>query len=151
MMLMVTSLWNHRMLHPRGLVPKLLGLRCQFRGDWSQGIASLSSESDLQARRRSFISHIFFQSYYGHESLISESTSTCGGSSHSCLRGACIFFFTSKFCQFPFVSSQWILWRKVTSGKCGSSSVYNYCYESVKILLKMKRTWTVQCSTSSWT
>ena len=36
------------MLHPRGLVPKLLGLRSQLRGDWSQRImvASITSESD---------------------------------------------------------------------------------------------------------
>ena len=46
MMLMVTSLWHHRTtLHPGGLVPNLPGPRCQFRGDWSEPIASLSSES----------------------------------------------------------------------------------------------------------
>ena len=33
MTLMVTSSSHHRMLHPRGLVPKLLGLQYQFRGD----------------------------------------------------------------------------------------------------------------------
>ena len=32
-MLIVTSPLDHRLLHPRGLVPKLLGLRCQFCGD----------------------------------------------------------------------------------------------------------------------
>ena len=44
--LIVTSPWHHRMLHPRGLVPTLLGLRCQFRGDWSQQMATITSESD---------------------------------------------------------------------------------------------------------
>ena len=34
------------MSHPRGLVPKLLGLKCQFRGDWSQRKANPTSESD---------------------------------------------------------------------------------------------------------
>ena len=38
--LMVTSLWNHRMLYPRGLVRKLLGLLCPFRGDWFQRIST---------------------------------------------------------------------------------------------------------------
>ena len=46
--LMVSSLWNHRIIriHPCGLVPKWMGLRCQFRGDWFQRIASVTSESD---------------------------------------------------------------------------------------------------------
>ena len=43
---MVTSLWHHRVFHPCGLMKNLLGLRCQFCGDWSQRIASLTSESD---------------------------------------------------------------------------------------------------------
>ena len=34
------------MLHPRGLVPKLLGLWFQFRGDRFKRIASFTSESD---------------------------------------------------------------------------------------------------------
>ena len=46
MMLMVTSSWHHRMLHPRGLVLRWLGLRFQFRGDWYQRIAHFSSQSD---------------------------------------------------------------------------------------------------------
>ena len=37
-----------------------------------------------------------------------------------------IIFLLLAICQFPFVSSQWLLWRKVTNGKCGSSFVYNY-------------------------
>ena len=44
--LTVTSPWHHRLLHPRGLVLKLPGLRCRFRGDWSQRMASFSSEFD---------------------------------------------------------------------------------------------------------
>ena len=46
-LVMVPSLWHHRMLHPHGLVPNLLGLRCQFRGDWSQRIATHTSKSDF--------------------------------------------------------------------------------------------------------
>ena len=37
-----------------------------------------------------------------------------------------IFFLRLAICQFPFLSSQWLFWRKVTNGKCGSSFVYNY-------------------------
>ena len=45
MTLMVTSLWHHPSLHPRGLVPNSKGPQCQFRGDWSEPMASLTSES----------------------------------------------------------------------------------------------------------
>ena len=51
------------MIHRHGLVLKWRGLECQFRGDWSQRIASLTSESDpplLQARRFSVICHTIF-------------------------------------------------------------------------------------------
>ena len=44
--LMVTSPWYHLMLHPLGLVPRWKGLPSQFRGDWSQRMASSTSESD---------------------------------------------------------------------------------------------------------
>ena len=44
---MVTSSWRFLVSsHPYGLVPILLGLRCLFRGDWSQRMASFTSESD---------------------------------------------------------------------------------------------------------
>ena len=46
MMLMVTSSWDLCMLHPCGLVPKLLGPWYQFRGDWSRRIAIFTSEFD---------------------------------------------------------------------------------------------------------
>ena len=63
MMLMVTSSWHHRMVHPRGLVPKLKGRRCQSRGDWSQRMASLSSECDSNTfvgeEMRHQLSHYF--------------------------------------------------------------------------------------------
>ena len=42
---MVTSPWHH-LMHPGGLVPIWLGLRCQFRGDWSQLIPSITSGCD---------------------------------------------------------------------------------------------------------
>ena len=50
------------MLHPRGLVPKLLGLRFQFHGDWSQWIASFISEfpTHLRARRCKVICNTIF-------------------------------------------------------------------------------------------
>ena len=78
MILMVISLWHRRILHPRGLGPNLLGLRCQFLGDWSQPIANLTSESDFhwQAGRCNLFYHLFFQSHYGHESCISRYTSS---------------------------------------------------------------------------
>ena len=43
---MVTSSWDHVLLLPLGLVPRWKGLQCQFRGDWSQRMASSTSESD---------------------------------------------------------------------------------------------------------
>jgi hypothetical protein len=94
MILMVTFSWLQR-LHPRGLVPNLMGLRCQFRGGWSQRIPVLISESD--SSRRGDAASFVFQSYYGHKSNLSESTSAWGATKDgSWFRGAYpLFFFTS--------------------------------------------------------
>ena len=59
----VTSSWHHHMLHPHGLVSMLLGLRCQFLGDWSQQMAIFTSESDSNTfaeRKCSVICLTFF-------------------------------------------------------------------------------------------
>ena len=42
-------------------------------------------------------------------------------------------FFLLAICRFLFVSSQWLLWREVTNGKCGSSFIYNYCQRPVQL------------------
>ena len=55
---MVTS--DQHMLQPRGLAPALLGLQCQLRGDWSQRIASFTSESDSNTFAGSVICHTMF-------------------------------------------------------------------------------------------
>ena len=69
-MLMVTSPCKHStvvrgmMLHTRGLVPNLLGLRRQFRGDWSQRMAGFTSESDsntiIAGEEKRGLSYYFF-------------------------------------------------------------------------------------------
>ena len=46
MILKVTSSWVHHLLHPRGSMPILVGLCRRFRGDWSQQMATHTSESD---------------------------------------------------------------------------------------------------------
>ena len=50
------------MLYRRGLVLNLLGLRCQFRGDWSQRMAGFSSESDytIAGEEQRDFSYYFF-------------------------------------------------------------------------------------------
>ena len=90
---MVTSSWDHWMLHPRGLVPILLDLWCQFRGDWSQRMAGLTSESDSHIFAGKEIQpHLSFQSHYGYGSRLSESASACGTiqvrQDSECSRGA---------------------------------------------------------------
>ena len=60
MILMVTSPYRHRMLHPRGLVTNLLGLRFQFRGNWSGWIVSFTSESDSNTLADCAICHTLF-------------------------------------------------------------------------------------------
>ena len=70
--------------------------QCQFRGDWSQQMAILSSESDSStlARRRGAICHTIFQSHYRHESRLSEFTSAYGATIQQlCSRGACPLLF----------------------------------------------------------
>ena len=91
---MVTSLWRHRILHPGGLVPNLLRLRCQCLGDWSQRMASLTSESDSIIFAGNIMYHTIFQSHYGHNSRLSEFSSTRGATSRIWwLRGSCPLFF----------------------------------------------------------
>ena len=117
------------MLHPRGLVPKSKGLRCQFRGDWSQWMASFTSESDSNAFAASlFIFYFFFSVLLRRwiaplrirESLRRDPRKV------KVFPGCVSINFLLAVCQFPFVSSQWLLWRKVTNGKCGSSFVYKH-------------------------
>ena len=125
---MVTSLWHHRGLHPRGLVPNSKGPLCHFRGDWSQRIASLTSESDSNTFAESHLSYYSFSlttdifrvsknprvpavqrvEYRGY-----------GVRVHSIIR-----FWL--FVNFPFVTRQWLLWRKVINCRCGNSFVYKY-------------------------
>ena len=132
-MLMVTSLWHRRSLHPHGLVPNSKGLRCQFRGDWSQRMASLTSKSDsntsgseetqhhyiihavfFSVSLRTWIASLWIQKYRWHLEY---------GVITGCVSIICYF---RLFVNLPFVARQWLLWRKVTNCKCGSSFVYNY-------------------------
>ena len=136
-MLMVTSLWHVRVpvLHPCGLVPNFWRLWCQFRGGWSQPMANLTSEFDSNTFAGKETQHhllyfFFFQSHYGRESRLSESTSACvawRASKYS--RGAYPFYYLLLvFVNFPFVTRhwEWLLWRKVTKRICGSFILYNY-------------------------
>ena len=64
---MVTSPLDQRKPHPsrRGLVPILLDLGCQFRGDWSQLMAIFTSEYGSNSfiwEEIIVICHFFFQS-----------------------------------------------------------------------------------------
>ena len=135
--LMVISPWYRNMLQPRGLVPIWLILRCQFPGEWSQWIANFTSECDspthLSARRWSIICYTIFS--------VSLRTWIATLRIQGWLRckkvremfPGCVSIFSLRaICQFPFVFSQWLLWRKVTNCKCGSSFVYNY--ESSELL-----------------
>ena len=134
-LLMVTSR-RYNILHSRGLVtvPIWQGLRCQFHGDWSQRMASLTSEcvsnTLVGEEMQHQLSH-YFSSLYGQESRLSASTSACDAERQ--LEG---FFWCSRvrvhfFCLLLFVNSlsspvngysegRW-LWSK-----CGSSFVYSH-------------------------
>ena len=121
------------MLHPRGLVPKLLGQWCHFRGDWWQVLLVSRIPTCFPARRwfNIALSCYFFQSHYRHESRLSESTSACLARSLAwcfCFRSACPYFDFDFGClstELPFhLKSMDILWKKVTQGKCGSSFLY---------------------------
>ena len=81
----------------------------------------------LQARRCSIISYYFLVSLQKwitslriHECLQHNNSEVVMG----CVSITFCFFLTVR--QLPFVSSQWLLWRKVTNGKSGSSFLYKY-------------------------
>ena len=135
MILMVTSLWHHRTLHPRGLVPNSKGPLCQFRGDWSQPIASLTSESDFSTfAGEGTQCHLSWYSYsldINHDSQNPRVPAMQERHTQRFNFGVAgvrvhYYFLLLAVSQFPFVSRQWLLWRKVTNGKCGSSFVYSY-------------------------
>ena len=138
---MVTSPWDHCGILPRGLVPRLPRLRCQFRGDWSQRITTSTSESDSNTLAGEEMQHhlsYYFFSLTTDMNRDSQNLRVPQAAEqdkviipkHS-VRGVCPFFFFPAVCHLthwhlPFVSSQWLLWRKVTNGKCGSSFLYKY-------------------------
>ena len=113
MTLMVTSSSGHHLvLHPRGLVPRLLGLWCQFRGDWSQRITTSTSESDfniLQARRYNIICHTIFFSLTTNMNHDSQNprvpTAQDKGVPGCAVHGVCPFFFPSGCRSFISLSS----------------------------------------------
>ena len=70
---------------------------------WRVLLASLIP-TYLQASRRNIIYHTIFLSHYGHESRLSESTSTRGATSRICsTRDACPLFSTSGFLSILFL------------------------------------------------
>ena len=105
-------------------------------------MASFTGEYDSNTftgeKMEQHLSSCFFQSDYRHKSCFSESTSTFGAAETNWVqlssRGACQFFFASGCLSIPFISSQWLLWRKVTSRKCGSSSQYKHNFEWASVL-----------------
>ena len=74
-------------------------------------MASLTSESDSETsgseETQHHLSHCFFQSHYGRESRLSESTSTCGAANSLSFesRGKCPFCFASS-CLLMFLRLQ---------------------------------------------
>ena len=131
---MVTSSYHRRIRHG-GLpvVPKLQSLRVQFRGDWSKQIllemgSSTTSESDSNTFAGWDICPTSFS--------VSLQTWIASLGIHECLRRniklklpecVSIIILLLAVCQFPFLSS-WLIWRKVTYGKCGSSFELIYKY-----------------------
>ena len=124
-LLMVTS-QSRWILHPIfGLVPKLRSLRCQSRGDWSQRMASLSSECDSNTfvgkEMQHQLSH-YFSSLTTDMNRDARNPRVPGAYEQGFFVGVRVnVFLLLAICQFPFVPSQWLLWRKVIKGKCGSS------------------------------
>ena len=131
--LMVTSSWDHVLLPPLGLVPRWKGLQCQFRGDWSQRMASSTSESDsntFECEEMQYHLSYYFFSLTTDVNCSAQNPQVPAVKKDIGYYSACgvrvLFFFLLAICQFPFVPSQWILWRKATNGKCGSSFLYKY-------------------------
>ena len=142
---MVTSPSYHRMLQLRGLVSTWQGLECQFRGDWSQRIASLTSESDSNTFAGDEMQHIYLFSLttamnrYSHNPRV-PTTREFVFKLKSSVPGVRVHYsLLLAFCQFPFVASQWQLWRKVINGKCGSLFVYKCC--QTQLNFKRARVW----------
>ena len=110
MMIIVTSPSNHHFLHPRGLVLNILGLLCQFLGDLSQWIASLSSDSDLNAFsieeiQRHWPRPYFFFCLIRHESHLTESTGAWDATNPEYVYSQCvtIIILLLAVCQFSFI------------------------------------------------
>ena len=133
-MLMVTSLWHVRMLHPCGLVPNFWRLWCQFRGGWSQPIANLTSEFDSNTfageETQHHLSYFFFSSLTTDVNRVSQNPRVPASHGEPRTNGVRIHFIICFwfFVNFPFVTRywEWLLWRKVTKRICGSFIVYNY-------------------------
>ena len=134
---MVTSPCEHSTIMgtiswiPRGLVPNLLGLRSQFRGDWSQRIAGFTSESDfntiIAGEEQRDLSYYFF-SLTTDIDRASKNPQVPEASQSGFFSGLnsgvrVLFFLLLAVCQSPLVFSHcyWLLWRKATNFKCGSS------------------------------
>ena len=129
------------MLHPRGLGPILLGLRCQFPGDWSQRKATFTSESDsntFTGKKIQYHLSCYFFSLTTDINRVSQNPLVPAALPKpiwiDSLSGVRIFFFASGCKSITFISRQWLLWRKVTSVKCGSSSQYKHNFEWASVL-----------------